>query len=274
MKAGKLMKNKPLISCLCVTRKRIELLKRAIACFVHQTYPNKELVIIFEDDDSETEKYAATLIDKRIHCFKVGSDPKLTLGALRNISINKSKGEYFCQWDDDDWYHCERLSFQMNALEISKKKASVLAYWLMYDTVRKEAYLSFPTAWAGSLLCKKKVENDNILYPDLSKGEDLNLLLYLIHKNYLIPLIAPSLYIYTNNGNNTWSRDHFEQLCSSSQKLSKGATLMIKGVLENKYNQVEASQLLFKKKILEEINFFHSEIQLKKLEISQPGKTA
>src|SRR6185503_6214400 len=201
------MKDKPLISCLCVTRKRIKSLKRAVDCFVHQTYPNKELLILFEDDDPETKEFSLTLNNQHIRCIEVAANPKLTLGELRNISIKESKGEYFCQWDDDDWYHCERLSFQMNILEISKKKASALAYWLMYDTVKKEAYFSFPTAWAGSLLCKKEITNDAILYPSLSKGEDLHLLLALIQKNYLIPLIAPSLYIYTNSGNNTWERD-------------------------------------------------------------------
>jgi len=259
------MKNKPLISCLCVTRKRIKSLQRVIDCFVHQTYPNKELLILFEDDDLETKKFTGTLSNKYIHCLEVPSDPKLTLGELRNISIKESKGQYFCQWDDDDWYHCERLNFQMNVLELSKKKASALAYWLMYDDIKKEAYCSFPTAWAGSLLCKKKIINESIFYPHLSKGEDFRLLISLMEKNYLIPVIAPSLYIYTITGSNTWDRDHFENLFSSSQKLSKGASLLIKRILEGKYNPVKASQLLFNKAILEELNYFHSEIQLAKL---------
>ena len=139
----------------------------------------------------------------------------------------------------------------------------------MYDTVKKEAYFSFPTAWAGSLLCKKEITNDAILYPSLSKGEDLHLLLALIQKNYLIPLIAPSLYIYTNSGNNTWERDHFDRLYSSSQKLSKETSFLIEQIFEDKYDPVKASQLLFDKMILEELNYFYAPIQL--TELQMPG---
>ena len=44
---GKVMMDEqpPLISCLCVTRSRVPLLKRAIATFHAQTYVNKEMII-------------------------------------------------------------------------------------------------------------------------------------------------------------------------------------------------------------------------------------
>ena len=51
----------PLISCLCVTRARVPLLKRAVACFHAQTYPQKELVLLYEHDDRETAAFIDTL---------------------------------------------------------------------------------------------------------------------------------------------------------------------------------------------------------------------
>ena len=42
----------PLISCLCVTRARVALLNRAVRCFLDQSYPHIELVILFESDDA------------------------------------------------------------------------------------------------------------------------------------------------------------------------------------------------------------------------------
>ncbi len=36
----------PLISCICVTNKRPEMLTRAIQCFKRQTYPNKAFILL------------------------------------------------------------------------------------------------------------------------------------------------------------------------------------------------------------------------------------
>src|SRR6187399_197150 len=108
------MKKLPLISCLCITRNKIPLLKRAIHCFRNQTYPNKELILVFEDNDNDTKSFVKRLKDKNISIYEIPSTPKLSLGELRNISIHKCKGEYFCQWDADDWYHNRRLETQID----------------------------------------------------------------------------------------------------------------------------------------------------------------
>ena len=47
----------PLVSCLCVTKGRIHMLKRAIACFESQTYANCELIVLVEIDDDDTVAY-------------------------------------------------------------------------------------------------------------------------------------------------------------------------------------------------------------------------
>jgi len=44
----------PVISCICVTRKKPALLERAVRCFLIQSYQQKELVIVYEDDDQVT----------------------------------------------------------------------------------------------------------------------------------------------------------------------------------------------------------------------------
>src|SRR5687767_2313369 len=147
----------PLISCLCVTRNKSHLLPTAITCFESQSYSNKELIIVYEDDDMETKSLLQQIRNSSIKTFEVSSIPKLTLGALRNFSISQSSGEYFCQWDDDDWYHNMRLEIQMKAVQESGKQASILSYWLIYNTKSNESYLSFQRNWEGSILCRKSL---------------------------------------------------------------------------------------------------------------------
>lgn len=111
------MSNEPLVSCLCVTHQRVDLLKRAIDCFRNQSYDNRELLIIYEDLDIETADYVEKITNPQIFLLKVKSALKLTLGDLRNMSIRKCNGTYFCQWDDDDWYKDNRIEYQMKILK-------------------------------------------------------------------------------------------------------------------------------------------------------------
>jgi len=65
------MTNKcPLISCVCVTHNRPNMLERVIKCFEYQTYNNKQLVIVYEELDKLTKAY----IDS--HTFSNNELPK------------------------------------------------------------------------------------------------------------------------------------------------------------------------------------------------------
>jgi len=49
------MKNLPKVSCICITHDRVEMFRRAKKCFLNQTYENKELVVLFENDPATEE---------------------------------------------------------------------------------------------------------------------------------------------------------------------------------------------------------------------------
>src|SRR5688572_18686998 len=95
----------PLISCLCITERRVHFLKGAVSCFLSQTYPNKELVVVHKEDDHDTLDYITSLNNQTIRSVAIPPGQHKTLGERRNFSIMAAEGEYFCQWDDDDWYH-------------------------------------------------------------------------------------------------------------------------------------------------------------------------
>ena len=82
------MKDQPLISCLCVTRGRVPLLKRAVGSFRDQDYGNTELVVVYESDDSSTAEYLRGLSDENILKIEVPAEEGLTLGELRNLSVS------------------------------------------------------------------------------------------------------------------------------------------------------------------------------------------
>jgi glycosyltransferase involved in cell wall biosynthesis len=247
----------PQISCLCVTRKKKFQLERVIRCFKAQTYPNKDLLILYEDNDPITEQVISKIEDKSISSIKIPSNPKLTLGQLRNISIQECKGDFFCQWDDDDWYHRQRLEHQMNSILYSHKPASLLPYWIMFDAMDNQAYMSHMRLWEGSILCNKSLLKEDLAYAHYIRGEDQFFVDKLIAKNLVFPLVMPQLYIYTYDGNNTWDRSHFEFLFKYSQKLSDESSILLKHILEHKYNEQEGSDILSSVSFLESLRYVH-----------------
>lgn len=245
----------PLISCLCVTRKKVDLLERAIKCFEAQSYCRKELLVVYEDDDDQTRAVVHNYKSDRVNFLEVQSSPKMTLGSIRNLAIELCNGEYFCQWDDDDWYHNQRLEIQMECLKNSCKPASILVHWILFNSLDGRAYMSYPHPWEGSILCEKKIHK-SIQYANLEKGEDSYFINSLIKRNLLVPIVKPTLYIYIYHGKNTWDYSHFESIFDSSTELSLQCSLLVKDILNGKYTNDESSKILFSELFLKEINYF------------------
>jgi len=233
----------PMISCICVTRGKPSLLMRAVECFETQTHKHKELIVVFEDDDYITREACKRVSKLFIKMVEIGASPKRTLGALRNIAIAEASGEFVCQWDDDDWYHCRRLEIQLKAIRQTGFPGCFLARWLVFDTVCQKSFISNQRIWEGSILCRKDVIIQKP-YPDLVKGEDTEVLEYLYANDYLIGLDDPSLYIYVYHGRNTFGREHWEYIFECSAEVSADTNDEIVSILKQQNNSTEASGLL------------------------------
>ena len=244
----------PLISCICVSRKKPALLKRAIACFNAQSYPAKELIIVYENDDPETEAFVENeqiAIQNNIRIEKVSAVPKISLGELRNTGIHAARGEFICQWDDDDWYHVDRLSSQYLLVK-DARGGSILTRWIVYNSIEKKAFVSKRRLWEGSILCSKDILQLKPYEPK-HLGEDTATIDYLDSQNYL-HLIEdrPELYIYVYHGSNTWNLNHWHRIFASSTPLSDNDSLEIEAILNGDYPNYESSGML--SRIMERVN--------------------
>lgn len=238
----------PVISCICVTRGKPDMLGRAIDCFNAQVYPHKELVIVYEDDDDATIAFLTTdtsilqHTDIRLVCLSV--NPKLPLGELRNQGIQVATGEYICQWDDDDWYHANRLQEQYRIIKESRRDGSILAQWLVFDAVSKKGFISNKRLWEGSILCKK----DTLLlkpYEQKAIGEDTPTIDYLDKMNLLQSVDhLPWLYIYVYHEKNTWDRAHWNYIFQCGTALRAQDDEAIAAILEGRYSPAAASGVL------------------------------
>ena len=218
----------PPISCLMVTLDRLTLAKRAIRSFAVQSYPERELVIV--TDGAKTfreslERYVSGLgLDKvRFVCL---DDERLTLGRLRNISMEAAEGEIICQWDDDDYSHPERLTIQAGHMLRQSAAACfftdhlhfiqehrILCWidWTLDGTFEGTAQLA-----PGTLMMLK---DNRFRYPEdgpfARQGED-SILLESLYGSVNVAHLggAGYLYLYQYHGDNTFSREHHYRLNS------------------------------------------------------------
>jgi len=236
----------PLISCVCVTNHKPQMLLRVINCFQAQSYTNKQLVILYEDTDLKTKNFiASNIFTSNIKIVSTSGYPKKTLGELRNIAIESSDGEFVCQWDDDDWYHTDRLRYQHNIITTHGVNASILTRWTVFDNINKRAFISNRRRWEGSVLCRKDIFKLK-RYENKSKGEDTDIIDYLHENNHLAYIDDnPLLYIYIFHGNNTWDSNHFSAIFDVSEDFTI-ASILIENILQQVDNQVNSSLLLNK----------------------------
>jgi glycosyltransferase involved in cell wall biosynthesis len=83
--------------------RRENLLSKSIAQFFGQTYPEKELVLIFNGEAAAVKNLRKNHArDKRIQIDVLPGDTGV--GTVLNLGIHKARGQYFFRMDDDDIY--------------------------------------------------------------------------------------------------------------------------------------------------------------------------
>ena len=202
------------------------MLIQAIKCYEDQNYPNKELVVCFPKNDKATKEILVSHLHPDGKYIQIERPDDESLGNARNRAIMKCTGSYICMWDDDDWYHSSRLSFQFNSMQIvgERFQGSVLSRILLYDATKEEAYYSFSYTWDGTIMCRKELLLQN-QYANRNAGEDTHVITFLSARKLLHKIEdAPFLYVYIYHGENTWGYDHFQHFLTKSHKLDNHTT--------------------------------------------------
>jgi hypothetical protein len=198
----------PLISCLMVTRGGKLPAAFALDCFRRQSWRNRELVIVCDVADSAIEALVASLGDPTIRYVEAAP---ASLGELRNISVAHARGDFLCQWDDDDLYDAGRLEFMMAALLSHDVAAVFLKRWLIWWPARRQLAVSGSRTWEGSMLVGRDVLP---AYPAQALAEDNITIARLCSMHATLLIDRPSLYCYIVHGANSYENAHFETMVS------------------------------------------------------------
>jgi hypothetical protein len=166
----------PLVSCIMPTYDRRPFVPQAIAFFLRQDYPNRELIILDDGTDPIGDLVPA---DKRIRYLRLPQ--RLSIGSKRNLGGQEASGPILASWDDDVWYAPWRLSYQVGALIQFGVDVNGLDNMLHYDPAAGRAWHSVRPSgslpWMpGSTFCYRKDFWLVNPFPDRQPGEDIRFL--------------------------------------------------------------------------------------------------
>lgn len=178
----------PFVSICTPTFNRRPFIPIIFECFKNQTYPKDRMEWIIVDDG--TDKIEDLILQSnipQIKYFKV--DKKMTLGAKRNFTHEKTKGSILVYMDDDDYYPPERVAHAVEKLQGDPKAlcAGASEIYVFFKHIMK-MYQGGPYgpnhATAGTFAFKRELLNHTKYNETSCLAEEREFL-----KNYTIPLV-------------------------------------------------------------------------------------
>jgi glycosyltransferase involved in cell wall biosynthesis len=245
----------PLVSCLCCTYSRPVLLGESIKCFLDQDYPNKELIVLNDQEGVELFLQDCPSNVKIInHPTRFNS-----LGEKRNYIKTLGKGEFFCVWDDDDLFTPFRLSESVYLI-LQNSQHDILKPKDAFISIDNESYKVATNRFHTQAIIKREYM-EKTQYPLKSIGEDAA---FERGANIGIIDIFPSFWAILRYGMNIY---HISQIHNSLEKRSweiAGNKSNLKGkiMVEPKFQKQYWEEM---RRTLNNINGFWGEELVKKI---------
>jgi glycosyltransferase involved in cell wall biosynthesis len=106
--------DKPLISVIIPTYNRADLIERAIASVIQQSYENLEIIVVDDASQDNTAEVVSRFCDRRVRyvCHQTNQGGS----EARNTGINRSEGQYIAFLDSDDIWLPHKIEYQLAAI--------------------------------------------------------------------------------------------------------------------------------------------------------------
>lgn len=144
---------KPLVSCICITADRRDLVRGAIASYLSQDWDRKQLELVVLDDGEDEVRDLCEWLPNATY---IRLATKQRIGLKRNLACEAAAGEILIHWDDDDWSAASRISDQVARMIESGKAVSGYNSLLFWDGTRGFRYQGAANYSLGTALCFTK----------------------------------------------------------------------------------------------------------------------
>jgi glycosyltransferase involved in cell wall biosynthesis len=163
-----------LVSVILTTRDRPGLFSVALACYGHQTYPNRELIVVDDGERFPADEEAVTAAGGRLLRVPNGT----LLGTKLNCGLGEARGVLCQKMDDDDWYSPRFLQTMIVAWHESRRvvcRPSLLfvSPFLFFDVARWEIRRSIRNNAPGATLMFTREDWEVRPFRSLPQDEDV-----------------------------------------------------------------------------------------------------
>jgi len=165
-----IMSNDELVSVIVPAYKAEKFVKQCIDCLINQTYPNLEIIVIYDESPDGTLAILMNYKDR----IKLVTQRKTSPSIARNLGISRAQGKYIAFCDIDDYFDARKIESQ---IEIMNSNPSIgLTYTDTYvidtnhNTQRKLKAKDWNRNWwldnqfivFSSIIARKRVIDDLI----------------------------------------------------------------------------------------------------------------
>ena len=174
------------------TRDRPQFLQVALACYQHQTYPQRELIVIDDGDQFPVDESSVEAVSGQL----IRVPPGTPLGTKLNLGIEEAQG-WLCQkMDDDDWYGSRFLetmvsAFMQSRLKVCRPAIAFLPSFLFFELACWEVRQSVGNNAPGATLMFAREDWEQRPFRALFWDEDVWFLLDQIRQGLVaLPVLA------------------------------------------------------------------------------------
>ena len=173
----------PLVSIIVTYYKKKKYILKCLKSIFNQSYKNFEVILIFDDNDTNEYEYIKKLKKKFRKIIVYKNKKNLGAGESRNKGIKLSKGTYVAFLDSDDEWHKDKLKKQMKYMIKNSFSASHTSYQIVNES---QKFLARRTAknldyamllkscdiGLSSVIMKRSLFNKNIKFANTKTKED------------------------------------------------------------------------------------------------------
>lgn len=120
------------VSVVIATYRRRASLQEAIESVMNQTYPDIEVIVVDDNADKEWNEAVVAIVQQYPTIQYIRNEKNMGSAESRNIGIRESTGEFITFLDDDDLYLPEKISKQVNAMQVENADYGITDLFL-YD---------------------------------------------------------------------------------------------------------------------------------------------
>lgn len=153
MNAAVESRTQPLVSVVLATHERPAFLPIALACYAHQSYARRELIVVDDGAAHPVPEEAVRAAGGRL----IRQEPGTPLGTKLNVALETARGLLCLKMDDDDWYAPRFLERLVAAYQAERRDRChpMVAYMdpvFLFDLARWELRESAESHLAGGTL--------------------------------------------------------------------------------------------------------------------------